>query len=661
MSYLDPLRLHFAGRFQANVSTVNNDPGHFDNASFKPEYQERQTREAMNGWFNPQGDAAWRMLGIRITSAQTATGVVDSSDPVLACIVADSDGRVPAKLVDLDSEQQLVSEIWGLQVRIATADGDTLLRADFEPAAFIDIWDRATASSGGDADAGAMYQSVLRNLQWSDVSTSPFLSALKAAASDGLLSIKFNVDGFNLNFQSPDFMTGRIVGSIGPATADEPHHFVVGRQFMAASNPNGLPPGNFFQPAGNINFCVARVDASAGQLYLDLGNALLTGANGSLLDLGDLQVQVFDTNSGRALSLGSVASQGTGGYSSDPGWYTRTAGVVVLPIPPGLLSKVQTNPLCLSAPLGRINEVAQGGFVRADTFVFRPSPGDTLNIDLHASVFGQPLANAVVELVPDASQLQPGNFIGGEVPPVATPLSAIGFTTATTIRTATTDANGRAQLIATPTDPGTPRWFGGGTRYGIDGQVYGLRASLQNGMDQGPINPWNFISLLLWSGFKQPATPTWADVQPIFQQYANLYPVMNRFLDMGDFASVLAHTRLLTLAFGLDPADPNAMPVTRDLSPAKRSTILAWLANPLPAPATAPVEKLVSVARDLLQTKRAAILTQVANVLPTLAPTPATKPTSAATTASDADAGIDIAARGGKAAAAARRLALHIH
>ncbi len=38
MSYLDPVRLHFAGRFQADVSTVNNDPTHYNNATFKPEY-----------------------------------------------------------------------------------------------------------------------------------------------------------------------------------------------------------------------------------------------------------------------------------------------------------------------------------------------------------------------------------------------------------------------------------------------------------------------------------------------------------------------------------------------------------------------------------------------------------------------------------------------
>lgn len=45
MSYLSPLRLHFAGTFQASPSTVNNDPTHFNNATFKPEYRLRPAAE----------------------------------------------------------------------------------------------------------------------------------------------------------------------------------------------------------------------------------------------------------------------------------------------------------------------------------------------------------------------------------------------------------------------------------------------------------------------------------------------------------------------------------------------------------------------------------------------------------------------------------------
>src|ERR1700753_4073738 len=115
MSYLGELRLIFAGRFQANVSTVNNDFTHFDNASFQPDYQKMQgpNFNPPNGWFNPQGDAAFRLIGCKITSAWTADGKVKANDPLLACLVADGDTNVCGKLVDLDSQQQLVSEIWG--------------------------------------------------------------------------------------------------------------------------------------------------------------------------------------------------------------------------------------------------------------------------------------------------------------------------------------------------------------------------------------------------------------------------------------------------------------------------------------------------------------------------------------------------------------------
>ena len=39
MSYLDNIRLVFTGKFQADVSTVNNDVRHFDNATFDPGFQ----------------------------------------------------------------------------------------------------------------------------------------------------------------------------------------------------------------------------------------------------------------------------------------------------------------------------------------------------------------------------------------------------------------------------------------------------------------------------------------------------------------------------------------------------------------------------------------------------------------------------------------------
>ena len=611
MSYLNPLRLHFSGQFQTNVSTVNNDAAHFDNAAFKDSYQDMEGdgMQPPNGWFNPQGDAAFRLLGCTIGSAFIDGGAVLPSDPVVGYIVADSDGSVPGKLVDLDPEQQLVSQIWGLQVRIADSAGNTLMRGDFEPAAFIDIWDRATGRGGGDTNAGAMYQSVLTNLVWGDVSASEFLTKLQqASAASGLLSIKFNVDGINMDFTAPDFMCGRITGTIGPAAADEPRHLVIGRQFMAAPTTDPNITVNFFVPAGGLNFCAAWVDSVNSMLYVDLGNALSTNIpGGTLNDLGDLIVSLYDpivtpaAPAGTTNTIGTIPATGAGGYSN-PDWYPATAGVAALQLTSDQLSLLKTQTLAISGNDGiLIAEAPSGAFLRADSFVHRMSPTQTQSIEVYAMQYGQPLAGASVAFSLDPSQLQAQQtpnqppFVGA-APAVAVPTTAITFDAS-----ATTNANGIASFEVTAGDPGNIRWFNNGADYGIDGQVYGIRAAFADpSLQDGPVNQWNFISFLLWSGFT-PANPvTWTDLQPIFQQYANLYPVMLRFLNLASYDDVKAHAWLLSLAFGLPVSDPNSMPVTRDLSPAKRSAILAWLQNPLPGEAPAPAAR-ASVSADAPQ------------------------------------------------------------
>ena len=178
MSYLGALRLHFAGQFQAAPSTVNNLAAHFDNATFAAE-----DRVAPGGWWNPRGSANWRLDRAAPSRRRGTATAARRPVPIRSttCLVADSDRAAPAKLVDLDPEQQMVSQVWGLEVRICDRDGTTLVRGTFEPAAFMDIWDRAPGA-GGDVGAGAMYQSVLSELEWGDVAASPLLTELRAAA-----------------------------------------------------------------------------------------------------------------------------------------------------------------------------------------------------------------------------------------------------------------------------------------------------------------------------------------------------------------------------------------------------------------------------------------------------------------------------------------------
>ena len=112
MSYLRSPRIHFAGRFQADVSTVSNDVHHFDVRGFVPDYQNPMDVEdekivRYNGYWNPVGTAAWRLLGCRVTSAVLDGRVFTRSDedPVAGLLVTGSADRVAGKLVDLDPQQ----------------------------------------------------------------------------------------------------------------------------------------------------------------------------------------------------------------------------------------------------------------------------------------------------------------------------------------------------------------------------------------------------------------------------------------------------------------------------------------------------------------------------------------------------------------------------
>ena len=626
MSYLDPPRLHFAGKFAATISTVNNDPTHFDNATFLPEYQERMADNPppMNGWFSPRGDGDWRLMGCKVTSAVGADGKPVSGDAVLGYLVADSDRLPPAKLVDLDPEQQLVSEIWGLEMRICDVAGNNLLRAAFQPVGFMDIWTRSIGSGGGDNSAAAMYQSVLHDPEWGDISGSPFLIALQAAAPDGRLSVKFNVDGINLNWNDPDFLRGRITGTIGVAAPGEPDHFVRGRQFMATSSgAQGFPV-----PSGGLNNCVASVDATNQVIRLDLGNALPTGeAGGPLADIGKLTLFCNDPASPQAFAIGDIAYTGAD-------WYETTAGVVDLPIPAEAQGAVPNNQLWITKPESggsayAIAEPPTGLHCRADQFVYRLEAGEAQSIRVYASQFGQPYANARIRVIQDPYQLQP--YPGA--PPPGVPTEVLSFPD-----TIQADVNGVAPLRIAASAPGNPRGY-------IDGQVYGIRPMLAETVAPGAVYPfdmWEFVSVLVFDSFVPDEPPTWwGSLQPIFQQYANLYPLMADIVDLADYDSVCAMREMLLMAFEQPIESPNSMPVTRDLSKAKRAAILRWLrevgpdGKPLPGPLVAPRAS----ARPRPAGARAEGL-------------------AAAEANGGPPPGID-PAQGGKAAAAARRLAIN--
>lgn len=599
MSYLHQPRFHFKGRFQADTSTINNDVRHYKSDSFKPQFQAQMVGQGSgedqrtNGYWNPEGSGAWRMLGCRVTGA-TLNGQLltqPSADAVIGLRLGGSDSRVAGKLVDLDPQQQLVSQIWGLQFILADGMGNRLLEADFEVSPFIDLWKRQQVSQNFDQTLAASYQSRLIHVRWGKLSGSPLLQALKAASEPGLLSIRFNVFGFDRAPDAPDYSTGVVIGTIGPSKAHEPAHFTVGRQMVPLINPG------FMVPTYGVGSFQCVVRARSKVLTADFGNCLpIVTAAGDLLPIGDLWMGVardVNVEHGACIDAQAVALLGPVPYQNE-GWAEQTAGIVDFPFhdKPDAAALLADHPLVLLQKAGSTTyrvlnrESIAGLFVRADNYVFRLNPGEQAIVDLWASRYGKPAAMDVrLGLIPSDQTIIGGAGTGATlnaetwpIPDVAQPPDALLFPGAQGDSvTVQIDSSGRGHftIAASPEGPGTPRGY-------LDGQVYALGYTIVNAPANYVYSPWYFLSVLLWDLWEIPATPTWfRDILPIFEQYGNLYPIMSRhFIDLRDYDSVVKHVRILKLAFSLPITDPNHMPVSRDLSAAKRAGILQWLDTP---------------------------------------------------------------------------------
>jgi len=572
MTYLGYPRLHFAGAFQADPSTVNNDPAHFDDATFQARFQRPETGsgpDQMNGWWNPRGTGAWRLRDCRVTSVLYSDGSSAASalaDPIVGGTLAGADDRVSAKLVDLDPEQQMVSEIWGLRLRLLDSQGRPAWSGRFTVAPFSDIWVRYPPGSP-DSFFGAVYQSIITDVEWTDGQESPLLQQLRAAADQGQLSIKFNVDGFDDTVTSPTFTWGRIVGSIGRYRAGEPKHFVAARYLQ--------PPAGAGSP---LNNAPCRLDPANKTLFVDLGNSLPTASVGGPL-VGLDELKVGGSPIGGVLQVAALPPNAEpvvlAALDSLGGFYEYQAGIISATLNDVQLAAATQHPIGIVDSTGTITLLSENGeamYLRADDFVFRMvprEPDNTATTTLYATRLGVPASGVEIGVwhndVDEQGQVKQGPIAG---PPVGTPARALAFPDAIT-----TGPDGTAPLQLTATPPGNPRGY-------IDGHVYGV--SYGWGRDDS-VAGGSRLSVLVFDDYRVPERPTWvADALPVLQQYANLYPVMRDILDLADYHSVVQHRRALQLVFGLPVEDPNYMPVTRDLSPAKRAMLLKWLAEPEP-------------------------------------------------------------------------------
>ncbi len=335
MSYLASPRIHFAGRFQADTSTVNNDVRHYYAAHFREEFQDPMLYKdgqvvKYNGYWNPEGAGAFRLLKCKVTSAvlNGSRLTTTDQDPILGLLIGGSDNRVASKIVDLDPQQQTVSQLWGLTVTLQNSEGKAAMSGEFAVAPLCDLWLRQqTLDQPFDQLMAAAYQSVLEGVTWPTDLHSPLLDALRARSADRMLSIRMNVFGFDRTPDAADFSTGTVTGTIGPAAPAGPKRFVFGRQLIAASTN--------FVPNNQVSNIQAVYHPERQTVTADFGNALpTTDSLGSLQDIGPLVFGILkqpETPQGATLTAAEVELLGAIPYQ-DAGWYATTAGVQDFPL-----------------------------------------------------------------------------------------------------------------------------------------------------------------------------------------------------------------------------------------------------------------------------------------------------------------------------------------
>lgn len=625
MSYLNVPRLHFSGRFQADPSTVNNNDNNWDptitfteaSPTYLPGFPDNQQLYSNSVYWNPNGTHNWLLLDCTVKGAANDQGAFSapSTDPIIGAQVQ-SVGSYPAKIVDLDPDNQGVSQIWGLELRVGIEDPSnpgTLVASvtgTMPETAFCDLWDRTTNTQAvNNGTMSASFQATLQNVVWSNAAASPLMAALQAASLAGLLSIRFTVDSFQSDASQGNFTYGRIVGTIGPALAGDAPRSAPRRLAPVQFRPIAPPP-SIFSTFGAAN---AAWDARRSVVILDLGNTVPTlGTNGSVPSAGwPISPSTFQLTipgpsvtpihdnvrikAGATLLVGAPSVVGSTSVTAST--YDTFAGVVEIPVASNLAPLVARQALTLTdvtqpnSAAVAVQEDALGRYVDVDQPVLRLNPGETGSVTLWATQFGVPWAEAALDVAvqapgaannpgpPQPPPNQPPPVAGDDYAtwPTGAPTNVVSLSTSTVV----TGPNGSGVLSLTAGDPGYPRQYRDG-QAGPGGQVYFVSGSWQS---YGKIYLFSGapINLLVFSKYPMPARPTWdADVGPILSLYARLYPYMKGIIDLGDYATVVDNKGAIEKVLNLPISDPHHMPVVRDLDASRLAIINQWFQSGTP-------------------------------------------------------------------------------
>ena len=204
MSYLNQPRLCFAGQFRADPSTVNNTPDNFNPNNNFPPHNGNNVGDNIQLYWNPNGTGQFT-LNCTINQVLDRNGRNDLGSQLLGqrlFSLQNSSLLSSAKVVDLDSMQQNVTELWGLSIQIGGEEGGSTPEqlpafiGDYTASAYSNAWVQVL-NGQGDYAGSAQYQSVLSLDECAQLADDPTIQDMLQQSPTGQLSIAFVLRSFN--------------------------------------------------------------------------------------------------------------------------------------------------------------------------------------------------------------------------------------------------------------------------------------------------------------------------------------------------------------------------------------------------------------------------------------------------------------------------------
>lgn len=561
MSYLDVPRFHFAGEFLGDPSTLNNQRGSCCDPTVgtPPAQCNHDLANPIPGTsgrnWNPNGRHHFTLRNCVVNSTLDSTGAFANRSNPDSLVGGTVSSTGLARLVDLDPNQQFVSQIFGLELRVVDRDGNGFT-ATMSTGTLRDLW--ARVPGGGMAGSGGVYQSVLIGVQWFTLGgliRSRPLEELLLRSGDRL-SIKlvlYAYDGAAGTVQAPNpnFTVGKLVGTIGPARSGEPDHIPAARMLI-----NSAAPGT---PFGTAPF---KVDTARRRLIVDLGNAIPeTAPGGPRPALGAMEAQIAVAPTKRAVRLGPI--------NYDLAHYLETAGIEEIALSTVQLGQLAGRPLQIhTGTPGRLVLAERLGSAEVDAseIALRLNPGEEQDVELVATRFGGPAGGVDINLDVTAGGPLTGLSLFTVAGTTATPVTLPGV-----VRTA---ATGKVTVRLRAGDPGHPRAH-------LDGQLYAIGFYVGTPVTA---NRRGQIFVRVFESVTIPDTPQWSDVRDFLTGYARLYPSMTLIFDLSVERVVRTNRGLLATAVQRPETSPSYMPVSRDLSRDRKALLVKYLTTVGPPP-----------------------------------------------------------------------------